>query len=255
MFNVKKEPQDTHVIKIEPESCLDDNALDTSLQGEELFDIKMEDEDKIKANPAISSLLEGDKKYWLQSEELYSKPENNEPSSSMTYPYSSGYNFNIGNSAYMNLAQGISDDVSSRLQNHISRRKHYRVPTSRPGTRPRIGHYNKQDTNDNTHPYTETQLKPDIFLAGDRTTYGCRICGQTFACQTSFVRHKRIHIGKPLHTCETCGKHFYRKDHFSGHKCRYRHQLRKQAEIKEEERLEEERRELAMGGTSTEVKE
>ena len=62
--------------------------------------------------------------------------------------------------------------------------------------RPRIVRYEWATNEVDNHPYTETQLKPDVFKIGGKIIHGCRICGQTFACQTSFARHRRVHVGE-----------------------------------------------------------
>ncbi|KAJ8665010.1 hypothetical protein QAD02_006672, partial [Eretmocerus hayati] len=51
-----------------------------------------------------------------------------------------------------------------------------------------------------------------------RTDYACKICGKSFAHQSSLKTHNKTHKpGTLSHSCEICNKRFYRKDHLERH--------------------------------------
>lgn len=48
--------------------------------------------------------------------------------------------------------------------------------------------------------------------------YQCEICDKTLADRRTFLLHTRLHLGKKLKHCDTCGKGFARKTHLDRHK-------------------------------------
>lgn len=63
------------------------------------------------------------------------------------------------------------------------------------------------------------KLKNEAHVVDGNLCFSCPHCFKTFHRSSNFSRHMRIHRGVYSYICQTCGRGFFRREHFQKHKC------------------------------------